>query len=79
MKYEWGTLNTTEFLQKLAQEGITDAKVESLGGNVVVIHLVSFITFEVISARNENVDFIETEIWRKFNIDYFRGKKVNKA
>lgn len=41
VKYEWGTLNTTEFLQKLAQEGITDAKVESLGGNVVVVHLVS--------------------------------------
>nr|CAH7765745.1 unnamed protein product [Callosobruchus chinensis] len=39
VKYEWGTLNITEFLQKLSQEGITDAKVESLGGNVVVIHL----------------------------------------
>ncbi|KAJ8969195.1 hypothetical protein NQ317_000973 [Molorchus minor] len=39
VKYEWGSLNITEFLQKLAQEGITDAKVESLGGNVVVIHL----------------------------------------
>ncbi|VEN60673.1 unnamed protein product [Callosobruchus maculatus] len=39
VKYEWGNLNITEFLQKLSQEGITDAKVESLGGNVVVIHL----------------------------------------
>lgn len=39
IKYEWGTVNITDFLQKLAQEGITDAKVESLGANVIVIHL----------------------------------------
>lgn len=38
-KYEWGTVSINEFKQKLLQEGITDAKVESLGGNVVVIHL----------------------------------------
>lgn len=40
VKYEWGTLNITELLQKLQQEGIGDAKVESHGGNIVVIHLV---------------------------------------
>ncbi|XP_066262973.1 integrator complex subunit 9 [Euwallacea similis] len=39
VKYEWGSVNINEFKQKLFQEGITDAKVESLGGNVVVIHL----------------------------------------
>lgn len=40
VRYEWGTLNITELLQKLQQEGINDAKVESHGGNIVVIHLV---------------------------------------
>ncbi|XP_050294936.1 integrator complex subunit 9 isoform X1 [Anthonomus grandis grandis] len=39
VKYEWGSVSINEFKQKLFQEGITDAKVESLGGNVVVIHL----------------------------------------
>lgn len=39
VKYEWGSVNINEFKAKLFQEGITDAKVESLGGNVVVIHL----------------------------------------
>ncbi|XP_060530120.1 integrator complex subunit 9 [Cylas formicarius] len=39
VKYEWGSVNINEFKQKLFQEGFTDAKVESLGGNVVVIHL----------------------------------------
>ncbi|XP_030745893.1 integrator complex subunit 9 [Sitophilus oryzae] len=39
VKYEWGSVNINEFKLKLLQEGITDAKVESLGGNVVVIHL----------------------------------------
>ncbi|KAF5285910.1 hypothetical protein FQA39_LY04371 [Lamprigera yunnana] len=36
--YEWGLVNITEFLQKLAQEGIIDAKVEP-SGNGVMIHL----------------------------------------
>lgn len=40
VKYEWGSVNINEFKQKLFQEGITDAKVESRGENVV-IHLVS--------------------------------------
>ncbi|XP_031353559.1 integrator complex subunit 9-like isoform X2 [Photinus pyralis] len=40
--YEWGLVNVTEFLQKLAQEGIIDAKVEP-SGNGVMIHLVSFV------------------------------------
>ncbi|KAJ3625274.1 hypothetical protein MTP99_018832 [Tenebrio molitor] len=38
IKYEWGSLNVTDFLQKLMQEGINEPKVES-HGNVVVIHL----------------------------------------
>jgi len=38
IRYEWGSLNVTEFLQKLAQEGIVDAKVEP-SGNGVMIHL----------------------------------------
>lgn len=39
VKYEWGNVNISEFIQKLTKEGITDAKVEP-GGNGVVIHLV---------------------------------------
>lgn len=38
--YEWSSINVSEFLQKLAQEGIHDAKVES-SGNSVMIHFVS--------------------------------------
>lgn len=38
--YEFGNVNVTEFLQKLAQEGICDAKVDGIG-NSVMIHLVS--------------------------------------
>ncbi|KAK9744744.1 Metallo-beta-lactamase superfamily [Popillia japonica] len=38
MKYEWGNVNISEFIQKLTKEGITDAKVEP-GGNGVMIHL----------------------------------------
>lgn len=40
IKYEWGSLNVTDFVQKLTQEGISEPKVES-HGNIVVIHLVS--------------------------------------
>ncbi|XP_019872294.2 integrator complex subunit 9 [Aethina tumida] len=38
VKYEWGSLNLNEFIHKLSQEGISDAKVET-HGNVVVVHL----------------------------------------
>lgn len=38
--YEWGNVNISEFLQKLSQEGIHDAKVESSGSSVM-IHFVS--------------------------------------
>lgn len=40
VNYEWGSVNIGEFLQKLSQEGIQDAKVESTG-NSVMIHFVS--------------------------------------
>lgn len=40
VKYEWGNLNINDFLQKLAKDGIQDAKVEP-SGNGVMIHLVS--------------------------------------
>lgn len=40
MKYEWGNVNISEFIQKLTKEGITDAKVEP-GGTGVMIHLVN--------------------------------------
>lgn len=39
IQYEWGSLNVVDFVQKLAQEGITDAKVEQ-SANGVIIHLV---------------------------------------
>lgn len=41
IRYEWGNVNVNEFLQKLSKEGITDAKVESIGSSVM-IHLVIF-------------------------------------
>lgn len=45
IQYEWGSLNVADFVQKLAQEGITDAKVEP-SANGVIIHLVSlYITY----------------------------------
>lgn len=44
VKYEWGNINVNEFLQKLSKEGITDAKVESSGGSVM-IHLVYQFTY----------------------------------
>lgn len=39
IQYEWGSLNVMDFVQKLAQEGITDAKVEPSASGVI-IHLV---------------------------------------
>lgn len=39
IQYEWGSLNVADFVQKLSQEGITNAKVEPSGSGVI-IHLV---------------------------------------
>lgn len=38
--YEWGWLDIEQFVQKLSEEGITDAKVEP-GNTGYIIHLVS--------------------------------------
>lgn len=51
IQYEWGSLNVMDFVQKLAQEGITNAKVDH-GPNVVIIHLVSFIKKIFINISN---------------------------
>lgn len=48
VRYEWGNLNVTEFLQKLAQDGIVDAKVES-SANGVMIHLVKIVCVRFIT------------------------------
>lgn len=42
IKYEWGKLDVEDLLQRLAQEGITDAKVEQgSDSNRCIIHLPS--------------------------------------
>jgi glutaredoxin 2 len=40
--YTWGSLDIDEFIQKITQEGITDAKVEQVASGYI-IHLVQFI------------------------------------
>lgn len=37
--YTWGSLDIDEFIQKITQEGITDAKVEQVASGYI-IHLV---------------------------------------
>ena len=41
--YTWGCLDIDEFIQKITQEGITDAKVEQVASGYIV-HLVSTVT-----------------------------------
>lgn len=45
--YTWGSLDIDEFIQKITQEGITDAKVEQVASGYI-IHLVHFINSYVI-------------------------------
>lgn len=40
IKHEFGSLDVNDFVQRLAQEGIKDVKVEP-GPNGIIIHLVS--------------------------------------
>lgn len=49
--YEWGWLDIEQFVQKLSQEGITDAKVEH-GNPGYIIHLVIALIFIFYSPRN---------------------------
>ncbi|KAK9883626.1 hypothetical protein WA026_001797 [Henosepilachna vigintioctopunctata] len=67
VKYEWGSVNITEFMQKLYQEGFTDAKLETIGTNSYMIHMLEADTIIQLDDNNTHVlcnrdDIIRTKI-----------------
>uniref|UniRef100_A0A1Q3F5E0 Putative cleavage and polyadenylation specificity factor cpsf subunit n=1 Tax=Culex tarsalis TaxID=7177 RepID=A0A1Q3F5E0_CULTA len=54
VKYEWGTLDVNLFLKKLAQDGITDIKVEQ-SGEELTLHLASEDTVIKVSEKATNI------------------------
>lgn len=55
VKYEWGTINITDFMQKLYQEGFSDAKLETLGTNNYMIHMLEADTIIQLDDNNTHV------------------------
>ncbi|KAL3274517.1 hypothetical protein HHI36_015900 [Cryptolaemus montrouzieri] len=55
VKYEWGSVNITEFMQKLYQEGFSDAKLETIGTNSYMIHMLEADTIIQLDDNNTHV------------------------